>query len=301
MFKSIYKLSTALSAIVITLSTTAYAQDLENVEITTIPVNENIYMLQGEGGNIGVSIGDDGVFLIDDQFAPLTEKIKEAIAEISDEQIRFLINTHWHFDHTGGNENLGDAGVVIIAHNEVRQRMSVDQFIEAFQLEIEASPPSALPVITFNDEVTFHINNETIKVRHLENAHTDGDSIIHFENANVIHTGDVYFNGFYPFIDNSSEGSIDGMIQAVLDILLLSDQNTQIIPGHGDLSNREELSVYLDMLISVRQIVQDGIDDGLSLEEFLATNPTTELDEIWGNGFLSPDQFLSIVYQDLSE
>ena len=208
-------------------------QDLENVQIKTIPVADSIYMLIGQGGNIGVSAGDDGIFLIDDQFAPLTGKIRAAVGKISKEPIRFLINTHWHFDHTGGNENLGKAGVVIVAHDNVRQQMSVDQFIELFNREIPASPSIALPVITFNDTTTFHLNGSTIHAFHVEFAHTDGDSVIHFREANVIHTGDVYFNGIYPFIDVDSGGSINGMIAAVNRILALCDDQTKIIPGHG--------------------------------------------------------------------
>jgi cyclase len=304
MLKSIRNLSGLLTGLAITLITTttqAQSQDFEKVEITTIPVNENIYMLQGEGGNIGVAVGDDGVFLIDDQFAPLTDKITTAIAEISEQPIKFLVNTHWHFDHTGGNENLGNAGVIIVAHDQVRHRMTIDQFIEALNMQFTPSPPEALPIVTFNDQVTFHLNNETIKTIHLPSAHTDGDSIIHFQNANVIHTGDIYFNGLYPFIDNSSGGSINGVINAVNQILMLADENTKIIPGHGALSNREELLVYRDMLIAVRNKIQAQINEGLSIDEILSNNPTAEFDEKWGKGFLSPEQFIRIVYQDLTE
>lgn len=303
MLKSIKNLSGLLTGLAITLITTtqAQSQDLEKVEITTIPVNENIYMLQGEGGNMGVAVGDDGVFLIDDQFAPLTDKITTAIAQISDQPIKFLVNTHWHFDHTGGNENLGNAGVIIVAHDQVRHRMTIDQFIEALNMQFKPSPSSALPIVTFNDQVTFHLNNETIKVIHLDSAHTDGDSIIHFQNANVIHTGDVYFNGMYPFIDNSSGGSIDGVIKAVDHILMLADENTKIIPGHGALSNREELLAYRDLLIAVKEKIKAQIDEGLSIDEILTNHPTAEFDEKWGKGFLTPEQFIRIVYQDLTE
>lgn len=277
------------------------AQDFEQVEIETIPVAENVYMLVGEGGNIGVSAGEDGTFLIDDQFAPLTDKIRAAVAEISDRPIRFLLNTHWHFDHTGGNENLGEAGVVILAHNNVRQRMSTGQFIEALNMQIPAAPPEALPIITFEDGVTFHINGDTIHAIHVDPAHTDGDTFLHWANADVIHTGDLYFSDGYPFIDTSSGGSIDGMIAATERILAMADENTKIIPGHGPLSNREELMAYRNMLIAVRGRTMAAIAMGMSLEEFIASNPTAELDEAWGNGFLTPEQFQTIVYSDLSE
>ena len=279
----------------------AQEPDFDQIEIETIPVTEDVYMLVGEGGNIGVSTGDDGVFLVDDQFAPLTEKIQSAISSISSEPIRFLVNTHWHFDHTGGNENFGEAGVVIVAHDEVYTRMSTDQFIEALQRDVPASPPAALPVITFSDEATFHLNGDTIEVTHIDPAHTDGDSIVHFVESDVIHAGDVYFNGLYPFIDTSSGGSITGMISAAEKVLSLAGETTQIIPGHGPLSNREELEAYREMLVTVRVRAESAIAKGLTLEQFIASKPTAEYDEQWGNGFLTPEQFLTIVYQDLAQ
>ncbi|MGB3612370.1 MAG: MBL fold metallo-hydrolase [Elainellaceae cyanobacterium] len=279
----------------------AQEQDFSDVAIETVPVAENLYMLLGEGGNIGVLAGDDGVFLIDDQFAPLTDKILAAVGEISEQPIRFLVNTHWHFDHTGGNENLGNAGVLIVAHDEVYTRMSTEQFIEAFQRPIPASPSAALPVITFSDTTTFHINGQTVHAFHVDPAHTDGDTVIHFTDADVIHAGDTYFNGLYPFIDTSSGGSIVGMIQAAERILALAGDETQIIPGHGPLSNRAELEAYRQMLVTVRVRTERAIAQGLTLEEFLASDPTVDYDDAWGGGFLNPEQFLTIVYQDLAE
>ena len=278
----------------------AQPQDFTKVEIKTIPVKKGVYMLVGEGGNIGVSAGEDGVFLIDDQFAPLTTKIKAAIEKITDKPVRFLLNTHWHFDHTGGNENFGKSGTIIVAHNHVRERLSTDQVMKVFDREFPASPAAALPIITFGDTVTFHLNGHTLHTFHVEQAHTDGDSVIHFREANVIHTGDIYFNGIYPFIDTEHGGSLDGMIVATERILAIANSDTKIIPGHGPLSNRAELVAYRRMLLDVRTRTYAAIQKGETLESFIAAQPTADYDKTWGKGFLSPEKFLTIVYQDLS-
>ena len=271
-------------------------QDFSKVEIKTVPVASNVYMLLGEGGNIGVSIGDDGVFVVDDQYAPLTDRILEAIAELSSEPVRFVINTHWHFDHTGGNENLGKAGASIVAHENVRVRMEKGQMIEAFNADVPPAPKEALPIITFEDAVTFHLNGDTLEVVHPAPAHTDGDAVIYFKNANVVHAGDVYWNGFYPFIDASSGGSTAGVVSAVADMLARIDDDTRVIPGHGPLSNKAELQAYHDMLKSVHKRVKALKDQGKTLEEIVAEKPTADFDAEWGDGFFSPDQWLKIVY-----
>ncbi len=189
---------------------------------------------------------------------------------------------------------------MIIAHDNVRARLSTEQFMEMLDRKFPASPPTALPIITFNDTVTLHLNNDEIYAFHVAPAHTDGDSIIHFRDANVIHTGDVYVNGSYPFIDLDSEGSIEGIIAAVEQLLSLADDRTKIIPGHGELSNRVELVTYRDVLVAVRDRVSQAIAQGISVEDFIASNPTADFDSTWGNGFLTPEQFLRIVYADLS-
>ncbi len=272
----------------------------KDVEIRTIKVCDGIYMLMGKGGNIGVSAGEDGVFLVDDQFAPLTEKIKTAIAGISDQPVRFLLNTHWHYDHTGGNENLGKDGVLIVAHDNVYKRMSKDSFIKAFNTTIPASPKAALPVITFNDTVTFRLNGEEIQVIYQHNAHTDGDSIVYFKEANVMHTGDIWFNGWYPFIDTSSEGSLDGVIRTVKHILTLVDGQTKIIPGHGELGDKKALQGYLEMLTTVRSRMLKLIDEGKTLEEIVALKPNADYDSTWGLAFLKPEQFIRILHDTLT-
>jgi len=274
--------------------------EYKNVEIKTIALRDGIYMLMGKGGNIGVSVGEDGVFLIDDQFAPLTKKIKAAIAAISAQPVKFLINTHWHLDHTGGNENLGKDGVLVVAHENVYKRMSVDTHIKAFARTIPASPKVALPVITFNDAVTFRLNGQEIQVLHQHNAHTDGDSIVYFKEANVMHTGDVWFNGMYPFIDTSSGGSIDGVIRTVKHILGMVNRQTKIIPGHGKLGDKKALQGYLEMLTTVRSRMQKLIDEGKTLEEIIALTPNADYDLTLGLAFLKPEQFMGILYDSLT-
>ncbi len=270
--------------------------NFDEVQIQTIPVAEGVFMLAGRGGNIGLSVGEDGAFLIDDQYAPLTDKIKAAVAAQTEQPIRFVVNTHWHGDHTGGNENMGQAGAVIVAHENVRRRMSTEQFIEAFNSRTPPAPPAALPVVTFTDAVTFHWNGDEIHVFHVDPAHTDGDAIILFRHANVIHMGDTYFNGMYPFIDVSSGGTLAGMIAAVDRVLPMTNEDTKIIPGHGPLSNRAELMAYREMLATVHARMKALIADGKSRDEAIAARPTADLDATWGRGFLQPDVWVGIVY-----
>lgn len=278
----------------------AAQQDFSKVEIKTIDLGSGLAMLQGAGGNIGVSTGPDGVFLIDDQYAPLTEKIRAAIRAISMKPIRFVLNTHWHGDHTGGNENLGEAGVLILAHHRVRERLSTEQFQAIRNRKIPASPKAAWPVVTFEDGVTLHLNGQTIEVIHVEPAHTDGDSIVYFREADLLHMGDTYFSGMYPFIDTSSGGRIDGMIAAADRGLAIAGPKTRIIPGHGPLSSRQELSETREMLISVRDRVRKLIDEGLDRDRVVAGKPSNDFDGAYGGGFMTPDVFVGIVFDALN-
>lgn len=271
----------------------------DDVKIITTKVDKGIYMLQGSGGNIGISAGPDGVFMIDDQYSPLTPKILDAVTAISPEPVKFLINTHWHGDHTGGNENLGKLGVVIVAHDNVYKRLSTDQFMEAFNHKVAAAPKQALPVVSFNDEVTFHLNGLHIKARHYSHAHTDGDSVILFQDKNIIHMGDLFFNGFYPFVDQSAGGSLLGLIAATGEILNLIDGKTKIIPGHGPLASKQDLQDYHNMMQQVVQILTPLAQEGLSTEEVIKRNPLKDLNQKWGGGFMKPETFLTINYPEI--
>jgi glyoxylase-like metal-dependent hydrolase (beta-lactamase superfamily II) len=278
----------------------AAAQNFDKVEIKTEKLAGGIYMLTGSGGNIGLGVGEDAVFLIDDQYAPLTPKIVAAIAALTPQPVKFVLNTHWHMDHVGGNENLGKTGALIVAHENVRRRMSSEQFIAAFKQKVEPSPKIALPVVTFAESVSFHLNGDEIDAFHVARAHTDGDAVVYFHKANVVHMGDVFFNGYYPFIDLSSGGSINGTIAAVDRVLPMIDDNTKVIPGHGPLSDKAGLAAYRKMLAGIRDRVQAQLSAGKSLQETIAANPSAEFDEAWGKGYLKPAQFVETVYRSLS-
>ena len=278
----------------------AQEQDYGRVEIVTVPLATGVFMLTGAGGNIGVSVGEDGVFVVDDQFAPLSEKILTAIEGLSDKPVSYVLNTHWHGDHTGGNENMGEAGAVIVAHDNVRTRMSTEQVNRVFRSTTPPSADAALPVVTFTEDVTFHFNGGPISVRHVPAAHTDGDSLVHFEAADVLHTGDTFFNGFFPFIDVDSGGSLEGTIAAVDVILDTVTRDTEIIPGHGPRATKIDLERYRDMLVEVRSIMAPLVESGRSREDVLAENPLAGLDEDWGGGFMKTDVFTAIAFDSLS-
>jgi len=250
-----------------------YSQNFDTVQIKTTKLTESIYMLEGSGGNIGVLIGNDGIIIIDDQFAPLTEKIKAALSKISNKPVKFVVNTHFHGDHAGGNENFGGQGVIIVAHENARKRLSTDYFFEAMKQTQKASPYEALPKVTFADSVTFHMNGETVHVFYAKNAHTDGDVIIHFKESNIFHCGDVFVRYGFPFIDQGAGGSIDGMIKAIEGLIVVTNDQSKIIPGHGALSTKKDLIDYKNMLVTVRNRVADGIKQGKTLQQIADSDP----------------------------
>jgi len=282
--KTIYTLF-AFSATLI-----AYTQN-KDVTIKTQKLSENVYMLEGQGGNIGVSIGDDGVLVIDNQYAYLTKKILAAIKALSDKPIKIVMNTHHHGDHTGGNENMGKLGATIIAHDNVRKRLQ------------EKSPKIALPTITFNDKLNVHINGEQVMIFHIENAHTDGDVLLYFTKSNVLHTGDTFFNGRYPYIDLNSGGSIDGYINAAKAGLMVIDDDTKIIPGHGKLSNKAEYKNYLGILETLKTNMLKAISEGKTEDEAANDNSITKVfDDLgYGSGFVNSERIKRTLYKSLKK
>jgi len=288
--------------VVLALAAPASAQDIdfEKVVIRTEPVAPGLSVLFGQGGNIAVSTGSDGPVLVDDQFAPLAPKIEAAVKALQDRPVHFVINTHWHGDHTGGNEPFGKSGALIVAHENVRRRMSTTQFIAAFGREIPPSPAGALPVVTFDDGVTLHWNAEEIAVEHVDPAHTDGDALVWFRKANAVHTGDTYVSGMFPFVDGSSGGSLDGVIRSAEVVLAQAGPATTIIPGHGPLSNPEELRAWREMLVDVRGRVTAALAAGKTLEAYQSENPLADLEHRYGGGFMNAERFLAIVWSDLA-
>jgi len=280
------------------LTTLQAQRNIDDVEIQAEQVSDQIYVLFGAGGNIGLAIGDDAAYLIDDQYAPLTERIVAAIQEITDKPIKFLVNTHWHGDHTGGNENFGKAGTILIAHDDVRKRLAAPSDRNG-QVR-PASPLVGLPEITFAEELTLHLDGQrTMHVMHVNNSHTDGDSYIYFPEDNVIHMGDNFSNGGYPFIDLNSGGDIDGFIKNLNMALFMVDDQTRIIPGHGPVANREALRAYRDMLEILRSRVRSAKDSGKTLEETLQLDLSREWDASFGTGFINPERILTPIYLSL--
>lgn len=271
----------------------------DDIVIKTTKITDQIYMLEGSGGNIALFDGPDGLLMVDDQFAPLSEKIKAAAQEISDQPITYLVNTHWHGDHTGGNENFGKEGALIIAHENVRVRKSTDQFNKAFNRTTPASPEISWPKITFSKDMKLHFNGDDIMLIHVHNAHTDGDSFVYWPENNVLHMGDCFFNERFPYIDLGSGGSVDGLIKAVEAAMMIVDNKTVIIPGHGKLANRMGLLKYYTMLQTMKSRVKDAIAEGKTIEEIKAAGLDKGY-ETYGSGFIKSERIIDIMWTDFT-
>lgn len=272
-------------------SVRAQDRDFSKVEIKAVPVAGKIFMLTGAGGNIGVSVGADGILIVDDQFAPLADKIRAALKGLSDGKLKFILNTHWHGDHTGGNEKFG-AEAPIFAQTNVRKRMAVDQTV--FGDKVPASPAGALPVVTFDDSLSIHINGEEIQAIHFPEGHTDGDSVIFFTGSNVVHMGDEFFNGMFPFVDIGSGGSVEGLTRNVGKVLDRLPADVKVIPGHGPLSDKEGLAKFHRMLVETSRIVREGLAAGKTVEQIKAAGFPEEW-KPWGEGFIKTDQWIETI------
>jgi glyoxylase-like metal-dependent hydrolase (beta-lactamase superfamily II) len=273
--------------------------DAASIPIKTTRLYDNLYLLQGQGGNMALQTGPEGNLLIDSSFAPAVPRIREAIAALSKDAPFALINTHWHMDHTGGNEALHEAGFAIFAHQNTRVRLSTPQTLKMFQRDVPASPAGALPSVTFDNALHLWHNGDALDLVHFDPAHTDTDIYIHFHKANVLHVGDIWFNGFYPFIDEGTGGSIGGMIRAAEVALAQADGSTKIVPGHGPLGTKADFQQYHDMLAAVRDKVAALKASGASEQEAIAKKPTAEFDAAMGTGMMNPDQFAGLVYRTL--
>jgi glyoxylase-like metal-dependent hydrolase (beta-lactamase superfamily II) len=266
------------------------------VPIQTQKLAENLTLLSGPGGNVVVLNGPDGKFVVDTFLAPAWPNLKQSLAGISGAPLKIVIDTHWHFDHTDNNAPLHAAGATILAHENTKKRMSESHDLPVMGLHFEPSPADALPQQTFTSSHTLQGNGETLLLQHLSPAHTDTDIYVRFQKANVIHMGDTFFNGFYPFIDSGTGGNITGMIAAADTILPLADNDTKLVPGHGPLGNKADLAKFRDMLVVARDRVQKLKSAGKSAQEAAASKPLADLDVAWGHGMLNSDAFVQVVY-----
>jgi len=288
-----------LLTVVLLFAVSAHAQtDFSKVEIKATKVAGNVYMLQGSGGNIGVSVGDDGLLIVDDQFAPLADKIRAALKGLADKKLRFILNTHWHGDHTGGNVAFGPEAT-IIAHDNVRKRLATEQKSTVFNNTTPASPKEALPVITFNDSLSVHFNGEDIRAIHFPHGHTDGDSVIFFSASNVVHLGDDFFAGRFPFVDLESGGSVEGLVKNIGELIGKIPADAKLIPGHGPISTLDDLKSYHRMLQQTTEIVRGKIAAGKTLDQIKTEGLPAEWAP-WGAGFIKTDRWVETIYKSLT-
>jgi glyoxylase-like metal-dependent hydrolase (beta-lactamase superfamily II) len=266
-------------------------------DITAIKVTDSLYVLEGAGGNVAVYVWDNGALLVDDKIAPVSAQLKAAVAAITPKPIRFVVNTHWHPDHRGGNSALAGDGAIVVAHENVRSRMSVEGFVAVFDRKLPASPSQALPIVTFTRGVTLHLGGEEISVAHVDSAHTDGDVLVRFRAANALHMGDCFLKGSYPVIDYSNGGSLQGTIAAAGMALDMADSGTRIIPGHGSLSNARELGAWRDMLVAIMDRVKMAVASGKSLQEIKRAGLTRQWDDTLTESFVTSDHVIEEAYR----
>jgi cyclase len=268
--------------------------------VKTTRLNDTLFLLQCAGGNQIAQIGQDGKLLIDSSFSTAAPHVIEAVGKLDAHPIKLLVNTHWHFDHTDGNAAMHDAGAFIIAHRNTRTRLSTPQDIAAYHLHLDPSPASGLPQQTFESSQSIYFNNDEVSMAYIDPAHTDTDIYVFFKNGNVLHAGDIWFNGFYPFIDASSGGRAHGMIKGVEQLLAIADDRTKIVPGHGPLGDKAQLQKYRDMLAGVTANVEKLKSSGQTVEQVVAAKPTAAFDAVWAKGSLDPDVFTTVVYNTLT-
>ena len=290
------RITAALTAItLVCLAQAGIAQD-EKPEVKVTALKGNLHLLQGRGGNVVASVGDDGILLVDDDYAEYAEAYEEALVGLGGDgaTARFVINTHWHFDHVGGNNFWGERGAVIVAHHNVYERMSTRQEMKAFNRVVEPSPLAALPKVTFGDSLALRVNGGTIEVRHMPRGHTDGDSVVYFTSENLLHMGDHYFKDRFPFVDIGSGGNVFGFTANIEAALALADDDTVVIPGHGDIADKADLKRYHDMLVSTSAMVKAKLEEGMTVEAITEAGLGDEWDS-WGSGFINEERWISFI------